>query len=328
MNQGFWVIVEQKNEGLLDVSLETLSEMTRVAGQMGEEVSAVLMGNEAESLFGPLGRYGAKKIYFVKSEIFEQYCSTVYVRQLIELIDKLRPRLIVAGATSSVQDYFPRVAAIVKAALVTNCSLITPRDDGNLQLSKPMYGGRVYANIMANGPDVTMATVRPGAFSIGKPDASSKEQIIAVEPLPSPEDSAIKILGQIEADPKTVDVSEAEVIMAAGRGVEAKEDFERFELLAELIGASVGGSRPLVDNQWIGFDRQIGQSGKTVTPKIYIGCGISGSNYHVQGMKDSKLILCINKDKRAPFFKIADVSVVADLKEIIPEMIELLRQRS
>ncbi len=116
--------------------------------------------------------------------------------------------------------------------------------------------------------------------------------------------------------------------MAAGRGVGDKEDFERFELLAELIGASVGGSRPAVDHEWIPFERQIGQSGKTVVPRIYIACGISGSHYHIQGMKDAKLIVAINKDKKAPFFKIADVGVVADLKEIVPEMIELLRQRS
>lgn len=328
MNQGVWVIAEHRDEELLGVSLELVSEMKRVAEQMGEDVSAVLMGVGTERLVGRLAHYGAKRVYLLSSGLFEPYCSTVYTRQLVELINKDRPRLVVAGATSSTQDYFPRVAALIKAGLVTNCCLFTPRDNGLIQLSKPVYGGKVYANIMVKGDRVIMATVRPGTFSPGIPDESREAQVIEIEPMPAPEPPPIRRLGHIEADPKTVDVSEAEVILAGGKGVGNKENFERLELLAEFMGAAVGGSRPAVDNEWTDFERQVGQSGKTVAPRIYIACGISGSSYHVMAMKDAKLIIAINKDTNAPFLKIADMGVVADVNEIIPEMIRILRQKN
>jgi electron transfer flavoprotein alpha subunit len=173
-----------------------------------------------------------------------------------------------------------------------------------------------------------MATVRPGTFSKGDPRETSEAQVIEVEPISIPEPIPIRPVGHIKADPKTVDVSEAEMILAGGRGLGNKEAFERLEELAELLGASVGGSRPAVDNQWTIFDRQVGQSGKTVAPRVYIAWGISGSSYHVMGMKDSKLIIAINKDRKAPFLQMADVGVVGDANEIIDHMIRIIRQKS
>jgi len=328
MNKGVWVIVEHRDGELLDVSLEVLSEMKRIAEQLNEDLSAVLMGVETEGLVSPLGFYGARQVYLLRSEIFDNYCSTLYTRQLVELIKRYLPRLVVAGATSSSQDYFPRVSALMRAGLVTNCSLFTVKNDGQIQLSKPMYGGKVYANILVKDTGVIMATVRPGTFSKGDPRETPEAQVIDAEPISIPEPIPIRRVGRIKADPKTVDVSEAEMILAGGRGLGNKEAFERLEELAELLGASVGGSRPAVDNQWTIFDRQIGQSGKTVAPRIYMACGISGSSYHVMGMKDSKLIIAINKDRKAPFLQMADVGVVGDANEIINHMIQIIRQKN
>ena len=328
MNQGIWVIVDHKDGELLDVSLEVLSEMKRVAEQLNEDVSAVFMGVETEGLVSSLGSYGARQVYLLRSGLFENYCSTVYTQQLVELINRYNPRLVVAGATSSSQDYFPRVSALMRAGLVINCSLFTVKDDGQIHLSKPMYGGKVYANISVKDTEVIMATVRLGTFSKGGPHESSKAQVIEVDPISFSEPIPIRPVGHIKADPKTVDVSEAEMILAGGRGLGNKEGFERLEELAELLGASVGGSRPAVDNQWTIFDRQIGQSGKTVASRLYIACGISGSSYHVMGMKDSKLIIAINKDRKASFLQIADVGVVGDANEIIDHMIQIIRQKN
>ncbi|MBW1888550.1 MAG: electron transfer flavoprotein subunit alpha/FixB family protein [Deltaproteobacteria bacterium] len=328
MNQGVWVIVEHRGGELLDVSLEVLSEMKRVAEQLNEDVSAVLMGVETEGMVNPIGSYGVRQVYLLRSGLFENYCSTLYTYQLVELINRYHPRLVVAGATSSSQDYFPRVSVLMKAGLVTNCSLFTVKDDGRIQLSKPMYGGKVYANIAVKDNGIIMATVRPGTFSKGDPHETPEAQVIEVDPISIPEPIPIRRVGHIKADPKTVDVSEAEMILAGGRGLGNKEGFESLEELAELLGASVGGSRPAVDNQWTIFDRQIGQSGKTVAPRVYIACGISGSSYHVMGMKDSKLIIAINKDGKAPFFRMADVGVVGDANEIIDHMIRVIRQKS
>ena len=327
MNKGVWVIVEHKDGELLEVSLEALSEMKRVSEHLNEDLSAVFMGVETDGLVNLLGSYGAKQIYLLRSEIFETYCSTVYTGQLVELINQYNPRLVVAGATSSSQDYFPRVSALLRAGLVTNCSLFTIKDGGQIQLSKPMYGGKVYANMRVKDKGVLMATVRPGTFSKRDLRETPEARVIEVEPIPHPKSIPIRRVGHVKADPKTVDVSEAEMILAGGRGLGNQEAFQRLEELAELLGASVGGSRPAVDNQWAVFDRQIGQSGKTVAPRIYIACGISGSSYHVMGMKDSKLIIVINRDRKAPFLQMADVGVMGDANEIIDHMIKVLRQK-
>ena len=328
MNQGLWVIAEHRHGELLDVTLEVLSEMKRVAVLMGQEVSAVLMGTGTEDMADILGRYGAVRVYLVGGEMFEPYCQAVYTRQLSELIERYRPRLIAAGATSTTQDYFPRIAALIRAGLVTNCSLMRPAAGGLLRLFKPMYGGKVYAGYAVEESGVIMATVRPGAFSLGIQGESSEARVIEVEPISAPDTFLINRRGFIEPDPKEVDVSEAEVVLAGGNGLGKKEYFERLEDLAEMIGAAVGGSRPAVDNQWIPFERQIGQSGKTVAPRIYIACGISGSSYHVLGMKEARFIIAINNDHRAPILKMADAGVVGDVNEIIPEMIRILGQKS
>jgi electron transfer flavoprotein alpha subunit len=190
-----------------------------------------------------------------------------------------------------------------------------------------MYGGKVYANIKVKENGIIIATVKPGTFSKRDPRETPEVQAIEVDPIPMPEPLPIKRVGHKKADPKTVDVSEAEMILAGGKGLGNKETFQRLEELADLLGASVGGSRPAVDNQWIVFDRQIGQSGKTVAPRIYIACGISGSSYHVMGMKDSKLIIVINRDRKAPFLQTADVGVVGDANEVIEQMIKVLQQK-
>lgn len=324
MNRGIWVIAGHKDGKLLDVSLEVISELKRVADQINEEVSAVVIGSQIPGMLDTLAQHGAGKVLMIEDENFEPYSLHQYSGQLIELINKYNPRLVAAGATFSVKDYFPSVAVKLGAALITNCAVFTPEEGGFLKFSKPMFGGKVYANISAKKSSLIMATVKPGTFSKTIFDANKSAEIIKVEPAKPDKPDPIKWLGHIESDPETVDVSEAEVILSGGRGVGSKDNFIRLEELAGMIGAAVGGTRPAVDNGWTVFDRQVGQSGKTVTPKIYIACGISGASYHVMGMKDSKVVIAIDKDDRAPMLNLADFGVIADVNEIIPEMIRIL----
>lgn len=322
-----WVIAENRRGKLLEVSLEAVSEMKRLAAQLGLEVSAFIMGENLEALIEQLAHYGADRVFLLESGMFEPYCSSVYARQLAELIRRHNPGLVVAGATSSSRDYFPRVAAMTGAGLVSDCRIFAAAADGQIHLSRPIYGGRAYEKIISQDPKTIMATINPGAFSKGKPDPSGKAEVVKLEVMPPLEALPIRVMDRIEADLETVDVSEAAMILAVGRGAGGKPGFERLVGLAGLIGFAVGGSRPAVDNQWIEYDRQIGQSGKTVAPEIYLACGISGDTWHVMGMKDSGFIIAINKDIQAPIFKICDVGVAADLEEIIPEMIRVLRGR-
>lgn len=324
MNREAWVVAERKDGQVLDVSLEAIHELKR----MGEDPSAVLMGTGTEEAAAQLAHHGAGRVYVLDSKIFDPYCSAIHAPQLAELVKTYRPILIVAGATSSVNEYFPRAAALIKAGLVTDCRVFSIEDHGKIILSKPMYNEKAYVNIMANGDRVVMATVKPGTFGMGVPDETRKAQVIEVEPIPTPKDIPVKRLGHLEADPGTVDVSEAEVILAGGRGVGTKENFERLEELAEIIGATLGGSRPAVDKGWVSFEQQIGLSGKSVAPEIYIACGISGSSYHLMGMKDAKFVIAINKDMNAPLTKISDTGAIADLNQIIPEMIKILRKKN
>jgi len=327
MRRGVSVVIERRDGEILEVSLEVLGEMRRVAGKTCENVAAVMMGKVGAEEAALLASHGAEKIYAAPGEIFEPYRGEVYAKQLARLIEELRPRLVAAGSTSSSREYFPKVAAMAGAAMVANCARVKIGEGGGLVLSKTVYGGKAYADVTAGEGAVIMATIKPGAFSKGVPVDSRAAEVIEAPPAPMPDRLAVTRLGHVDADPATVDVSEAEVIVAGGRGMGSKEGFELLEELAGLIGASLGGSRPAVDNQWVDYDRQIGQSGKTVEPEVYVGCGISGDSYHLMGMKDSKLIVAINKDAKAPLMKSADVGAVADLGEIIPEMIGLLRKR-
>jgi len=323
-----WVFAEHRKGELLEVSLELLGEGEKLADRLGGEVAAILVGDGVEMLADTLAHYGATKVYLVEDEILEEYASDAYVEVIAGLIQKYRPRVILAGATCQARDFLPRVAARVRMGFGANYSRLVTSGEGMLQLTRPIYGGRfdgIYA-MVPDKADSVVATARPGAIGLEKPREDGGAELIKVDAGVSPQAIRTKVIDFIKGDPQQMDIRQAEIIVAAGRGVGSAETLRCIEELAEVLGACIAGTRPATDAGWLPFERQVGQTGKTVSPKLYVACGISGAIQHTAGMKDSKRIIAINNDPEAPIFKICDLGIVGDVHEVVPKLIASLRQ--
>jgi electron transfer flavoprotein alpha subunit len=229
-------------------------------------------------------------------------------------------------ATSVGEELAARVAVRIKTGVVTECTLLEMTKEGLLAMTRPSYGGKVNITMICPSARPQMATVQPGAMRIDEPDQSRKVEVVKVSVKVKPRELRSRIVGFMKGDPRTMDLSEAEIIVAGGQGVGSVDKFSVIEELADLLGACVGGTRSVVDAGWIPFERQIGQTGKTVAPRCYIACGISGAIQHVMGMKESKTIIAINIDRNAPIFKLADIGIVEDLHKVIPALIKELQE--
>jgi electron transfer flavoprotein alpha subunit len=323
-----WVFAEHRKGELLEVSLELLGEGEKMANRLEGEVAAILVGNRVDVLADTLAHYGARKVYLVEDEILEEYASDTYVKVIAGLIQQHRPRVFLAGATSQARDFVPRVAARVRMGFGANYSRLVINGEGMLQLTRPIYGGR-FDGIYAMAPDKAnsvVATAQPGAIGLEKPSNEGVVEIIRVHAEVSPQDIRTKVIDFIKGDPQKMDIRQAEIVVAAGRGIGSAEKFGCIEELAKVLGACIAGTRPATDAGWLPFERQVGQTGKTVSPKLYIACGISGAIQHTAGMKDSKRIIAVNNDSEAPIFKICDLGIVGDVHEVVPKLIARVRQ--
>lgn len=325
MSQGIWVLAEHNRGELAEVTIEILDEARKLAGRTAE-VAALLIGGDGAELVQPLAHYGADKVYLVEHPALQSYTTDGFVSVLESLVRQHQPSVLIGGATPMGNDLFPRLAARLKTGLVTNCTLIKRGRESGLEITKPVYGGKFYATMTCPSAQPLMATIVPGVIGLGKPDPTRKAEVVKVSPELDAEAIRTRPLGVIKADPRTVDIVEAEVVVAGGRGLGSGEAFCLIQDLADVLSGSMAGSRPAVDNRWVPFERQIGQTGKTVAPKLIISCGVSGATQHIMGMKDSKLIVAINVDKAAPIFKNADVAIVADVHQFLPVLIEAVRQ--
>ncbi|MDO8490914.1 MAG: electron transfer flavoprotein subunit alpha/FixB family protein [Dehalococcoidia bacterium] len=325
VDKGIWVLAEQRGGELQEVSLELVSEGRKLADKLKEELSVVLLGHNVAPMAATFGQHGADTVYHVDSPHLTNYVAEFYTDVIANLLKEHRPRLAMCGATSIGKDLGPRLAARLKVGLVSDCVNLIVAEDGSLVLTKPTYGGKTYSNVgCINKPQ--LATVRTGLMEIKKARIPKKPQVVEVKPEMDPNKLRCKVVGFVKADPKTVSLTEAEIIVSGGRGIGSKENFKIIEDLAEALGASVACSRVPVDEGWASFEKQVGQTGKTVTPRLYVACGISGAIYHAMGMKDSKAIIAINSDKNAPILKLADVGVVGDLHAILPELTAQLKE--
>ncbi len=322
---GVCVLAEQRGGQLQEVSLELVSEGRKLADKLGEQLSAVVVGSDIAELAQPLIHLGADKVWLLDSPLLATYCPEFYTDALAHLIETNRPTIVLSGDTAIGQDLAPRLAARLKTGLVTECTALSLDQEGLVVLTKPSYGGKASSIVVCPKARPQMATVKPGIMDTGTPDPSLTAEVVKLTPECSGE-LKTKVVDFIKADPKTISLSEAESIVAGGGGTGSTENWRLIEELAEALGASVAASRVAVDARWAGSDRQVGQTGKTVNPKLYIACGISGAIQHTMGMKDAKMIIAINKDRNAPIFKMADVSIVGDLMEIVPAIIQRLRE--
>lgn len=324
--RGVWVFAEQRNGKVASVAFELLGAGRRLADTLGVELSAVLFGSSEEEA-GELIRYGADRVYLCNDPRLEKFNDEPYARLLSSLINTYKPEIVLAGATPIGRSFFSRVAASLKAGLTADCTAfdIEP-ETRNLLQTRPAFGGNIMATIVTPSRRPQMATVRPRVMKAIEPDPTRKGEIIHIKP--DNLSSRTKVLDTVkEVSQLSVNLQEAEVIVAGGRGLGDAKGFKLLEELASLLGGVVGASRAAVDAGWISYSHQIGQTGKTVCPKLYIACGISGAVQHLVGMQSSDIIVAINKNPEAPIFRVANYGIVGDVYEIVPLLIKKIREQ-
>ena len=330
-HKGIWFFAEQRNGKLAGVSFELLSASLELKEKLGEEVSAVLLGNNVESLAHQLIERGTEKIYLVEDENLEEFQQESYTAALTYLINKYKPNIVIASATMIGRSFIPSVAARVKTGLTADCTGLDIDPENKLLLqTRPAFGGNLMAKIICKVHRPQMATIRPKIFDEAPLPGGKNNGEIIKEMFSSLSVSNNKNLTLLKKEKveNLVDLQEAEVIVSGGRGLSEGKNFALIRELAKLLGAAVGASRATVDAGWIPYPHQVGQTGKTVKPKIYIACGISGAIQHLAGMQTSDYIIAINKDPEAPIFKVANVGIVGDLFQIIPLLIKKLKTKN
>jgi len=325
--QGIWVYAEQRDGIIAPVVLELLGKARELADDIEAELSAVLLGSEIEHLTADLIAYGADKVILVDDPALKHFQDEQYAKALSFLIDKHKPSIVLAGATVIGRSFIPRVAIDVHTGLTADCTgLSIDLETGNLQQTRPAFGGNIMATILTPNHRPQMATVRHRVFD-PLPQDDSRSGIVLSESVNFDLDEFnSQWLGFEKEKTTLVNLTEANIIVSGGRGLKEAKNFILLEELAEAVDGAVGASRAAVDAEWIAYPHQVGQTGKTVKPNIYIACGISGAIQHLAGMSSSDYIIAINKDTDAPIFKAADLGIVGDLFEIVPKLTKRIRE--
>jgi electron transfer flavoprotein alpha subunit/NAD-dependent dihydropyrimidine dehydrogenase PreA subunit len=324
--RGVWVFVEKHGDQLRNVTLELLSEGRKLANKLSEPLAALLLGHNVTDFIEPLSAYGADKIYVAEHEVLERYNSDGYADVLTGIIAKSKPAVVLFGATINGRDLAPRIAARLRIGLTADCTGLEIDEEGRLVQTRPAFGGNIMASILSRTRP-QMATVRPNVMKMGEPDWTREAEIERIKVTIDPKAIRAKVVDIVkEVAERAVNIEEADIIVSGGRGLGSPENFKLMRELAEALGGAVGASRPIVDSGWLPHHQQVGQTGKTVSPKLYVAVGISGAIQHLIGMQTSDIIIAINKDPEAPIFKVATLDVVGDLFKIVPALIEELRK--
>ena len=323
-----WVFVETNEDGTAkNVGIELLTPGKDMAAKQGGALVAVVIGNNVDEAVKAASEHGADKVIVVEGPEYAHYTTDAYAIALCTLVEKYGPTSMLIGATNNGRDLGPRVSCRLKTGLTADCTgLDIDEESGNVAWTRPAFGGNLMATILCPDHRPQIGTVRPGVFK--KSDAGeAKAEIIKEDIHVDAKDIRTQVLELIkEAGGESVDLEGAEIIVSGGRGVGGPEGFEPVKALADALGATVGASRAAVDAGWIAHAHQVGQTGKTVGPKLYIACGISGAIQHVAGMSSSDCIVAINKDPEAPIFDIADYGVVGNLFEVLPVLTEEIKK--
>ena len=325
MAQGVMAIVEQRDGELRKISYEMVSEGKRLADALGQETTAVLLGSNIKDKAAALGHYGADKVLVADDPRLETYTTDAYTAVLTELIKANDPTIVILGASVQGKDLAARLAARLEVGMAQDCTAFSV-EDGNLVAIRPIYAGKAYSKVTYAGGTPQIATARPNVMTLNEPDTSKSAEIIDASF--SLDDGALKtkVVEVIRDESGKIDLTEANMIVSGGRGIKGPEGFKVLEDLAEVLGASVGASRSAVDAGWREHVDQVGQTGKVVSPNLYIACGISGAIQHLAGMSTSKVIVAINKDPDAPIFQKSDYGVVDDLFKVVPPLTEEVKK--
>ncbi|WP_291579483.1 electron transfer flavoprotein subunit alpha/FixB family protein [Clostridium sp. UBA6640] len=320
--KGVWVFAEQRDGELQKVSLELLGKGREIADKLGVELTALLIGHNVEGMSKELAAFGADKVLLADKEELAHYSTDGYAKVIADLANAHKPEIIFIGATYIGRDLGPRVAAKLSTGLTADCTALDiDPENNNLMMTRPAFGGNLMATIVCGDNRPQMSTVRPGVFEKLAKDDSKAAVVEKANFELTASDIRTKVLEVKKIVKEVEDIIEADIIVSGGRGVGSKENFAMLKELAEALGGSVAGSRAAVDNGWVDKAVQVGQTGKTVRPTVYVACGISGAIQHLAGMQDSNYIIAINKDADAPIMKAADVALVGDFQKIVPEMV-------
>lgn len=323
--KGVWVFAEQRHSELLNVAIELVGEGRKIADELETELTAVLLGKDVDNLATKLVKYGADRVIYADHELLDVYTTEGYTKVICELIDERKPEVFLIGATNIGRDLGPRISARVHTGLTADCTkLDVDLENRRLLQTRPAFGGNLMATIICPDYRPQMSTVRPGVMEKAKLNENNNGEIVKYTPQIEDKDIIATVIEVIKGGKAEVQLEESNIIVSGGRGMGNNEGFRLLEELANKLGGVVGASRATVDAGWIDQGHQVGQTGKTVRPTLYIACGISGAIQHLAGMQDSKTIVAINKDPNAPIFKIADYGIVGDLYEILPELINSL----
>ena len=324
--KGVAVFVQQVDNKISSVSYELIGEASRLAKDLGTDVSAYVLGHNIAGLCDSLSQYGADHVVVVDDPSLEVYTTAPYSKALYEIVMAKKPEILLYGATAIGRDLAPRVSARVHTGLTADCtSLEIDATTKDLRMTRPAFGGNIMATIMCSDFRPQMATVRPGVMQRAEKNLSRKAspEIIKVDGLAESMD--VEVMEIVKKTAEKMDIQDAKILVSGGRGMGNPENFTVLEELATTLGGTVSSSRAAVDSGWMEKDRQVGQTGKTVRPDVYFACGISGAVQHLAGMEDAEIIIAINKDASAPIFEVADFGVVGDALKVVPLLTQKIK---
>ncbi|MFX1419175.1 MAG: FAD-binding protein [Promethearchaeota archaeon] len=326
--QDVWIIAEIKDNRIRNVSFELLGKAKELANELNQKVCVLLLGDDVRKFSQEFSNRGANKVYIAEHEALKDYYTETYSSVITGIISKYHPNIVLYPATINGRDLAPRVAATLQLGLTADCTGLSIRD-GLLLQTRPAFGGNIMADIICPATRPQMATVRPNVMEMAPIQENNNAEVIDVPIKVNLQSLKVKTKEIIKGTSAEcgIPVCEADTIVSGGRGVGSKENFKLIEDLANILNAAVGASRAAVDLGWIPKSQQVGQSGNTVSPKIYIACGISGTIQHLVGMKSSDIIIAINKDPDAPIFTVANYGIIGDLCEILPVLTEALKKK-
>ncbi len=326
MSRDVYVFAEQRDGELQKVGIELVGKARELADDLGQQVAAVLLGSGVKDKAQELIACGADKVVVVDDVMLEEYVTEPYTKVLTAVINAKDPEIVLYGASSIGRDLAPRVSARIHTGLTADCTALEIDEETKLlMMTRPAFGGNIMATIVCEDFRPQMATVRPGVMKALESDASRSGEVEEFKVKFSDADMNVKVRETVKTAHKSVDITEAKILVSGGRGIGSAEKFKMLEELAGVMEGEVSSSRACVDSGWISADRQVGQTGKTVRPELYLACGISGAIQHAAGMENSDFIVAINRDEDAPIFDIADLGIVGDLNAIVPKLTEAVK---
>lgn len=324
--KGVWVFAEQRDGNVMNIALELLGEGKKLATDLGVELGAILIGDNVADKAQEMFAYGADTVYLVEDPALKNYRTESYTAVIENLVKTYKPEIVLIGATNIGRDLGPRVAGRLHTGLTADCTKLEIDPETRLlQQTRPAFGGNIMATIQCPNYRPQMSTVRPGVMKKTAPDANRTGKVVKVDYDQATQVRTI-VREVVREASKVVNLEEAQVIVSGGRGLGGPDGFKLLQQLVDELGGMLGASRGAVDSGWIPANHQVGQTGKTVHPKIYIACGISGAIQHVAGMQNAGCIIAINKNANAPIFKVADYGIVGDLYQVVPVLIEAIKE--